>query len=208
MNRLQRHLLWWSTALTFLTGVVYGWMKYVLEPMDEWAVINHPLQPLVLKLHIVVAPAMVFAVGMVALSHIWPLWRSGLPRGRGTGVWTASIFGPLVLSGSLIQAVTAPAWLTVVTWTHVTLGILCGGLFLGHRVVVRRGIRRRKGSLNVIRDAGPGSSARSPDSRAGRRESASLQEPVSRRVPEPTTSSPGLRTTKPTARPAASNSNS
>ena len=208
MNRLQRQLLWWSTALTFLTGAVYGWMKYVLEPMDEWAVINHPLQPLVLKLHIVVAPAMVFAVGMVALSHIWPLWRSGLPRGRTTGVWTASIFGPLVLSGSLIQAVTAPVWLTVVIWIHVTLGILCTGLFLGHRVMVRRGLRRRKGSLNVIRDADPEPPDRTGHPKAGRPATTSRQEPVSRRVPEPTISSAGLRITKPTARPASSNSNS
>ena len=169
MNRLQRHVLWWSTGLTFLTGAVYGWMKYMLEPLDEWAVINHPLQPLVLKLHIVVAPTMVFAVGMVALSHIWPLWRSGLPRGRTTGIWTALTFGPLVLTGSLIQSVTAPGWLTVVTWVHVTLGLLCAGLFAGHRVMVRRGIRRRKGTLDVIRESLPESSAPSPGPAAERR---------------------------------------
>lgn len=150
MNRFQRRLLWWSTALTAASGVVYAWMKHLLEPLNEWAVINHPLQPLVLKLHIVVAPVMVFAVGLVAVNHIWALWRAGLPRGRQTGMWTAAIFGPLVFTGYLIQAVTWPLPLALLAWSHLGLGILVTGTFVGHRVAVARGLRRRRRSLTVL----------------------------------------------------------
>jgi hypothetical protein len=150
VNRFQRHLLWWSTALTALTGAVYAWMQHLMEPVGQWAVINHPLQPLVLKLHILVAPVMVFAVGMVAVNHIWALYRSGLPRGRATGIWTAAVFGPLVLSGYLIQAVTWPTVLAMLSWTHLLLGVVAGGALVGHRVAVARGLRRRKGALRVV----------------------------------------------------------
>lgn len=153
MNRFQRRLLWWSTLLTALTGGVYAWMKHMMEPVDEWAVINHPLQPWVLKAHILVAPVMVFAVGLVTMSHIWPLLKSGLPRGRQTGIWTAATFGPLVLTGYLIQAITIPLPLAVVSWTHLALGVVVTAAFLGHRVAVGRRIRQRKGALQVLKVA-------------------------------------------------------
>lgn len=41
--------------------MVYWWMKNRMEPLDAWAAINHPLQPWMLKAHILVAPLMVFA---------------------------------------------------------------------------------------------------------------------------------------------------
>lgn len=150
MNRFQRSLLWWSTLLTALTGGVYAWMKHLMDPVNEWAVINHPLQPWVLKAHILVAPVMVFAVGLVTMSHIWPLFRSGLPRGRQTGIWTAATFGPLVLSGYLIQAITLPVLLAVVSWTHLGLGVVVTAAFVGHRVAVGRRLRQRRGSLQVL----------------------------------------------------------
>lgn len=153
MNRFQRRLLWWSTLLTALTGGVYAYMKHLMEPLNEWAVINHPLQPWVLKAHILVAPVMVFAVGLVTMSHIWPLLKSGLPKGRQTGIWTAATFGPLVFTGYLIQAVTIPVLLAVVSWTHLGLGAVVTAALLGHRVAVARGIRQRRGQLKVLRMA-------------------------------------------------------
>lgn len=153
MSRVPRLLLWGSTLLTALTGLVYAWMKHLLEPVNEWAVINHPFQPWVLKLHILVAPVMVFAVGMGTMSHIWPLMRSGLPRGRLTGVWTAAAFGPLVFTGYVIQAVTIPALLAALGWAHLGLGVLVTSAFLGHRVAVSRRIRQPRGSLRVLKVA-------------------------------------------------------
>ncbi|MDT8340692.1 MAG: hypothetical protein RQ751_04195 [Longimicrobiales bacterium] len=155
MNRFQRRLLWWSTLLTAATGGVYAWMKHLMEPVDEWAVINHPLQPWVLKLHILVAPVMVFAVGMVTVTHVWPLLKAGLPRGRWTGIGTAATFGPLVLTGYLVQVVTWPRPLAILAWNHLGLGILVTAAFLGHRAAVVRGLRRRKGALSVLPSAAP-----------------------------------------------------
>jgi len=150
MTRFQRLLFWVSTAATTATGVVHFWMKYFLVASDPWAVANHPLQPLMLKLHILAAPIMLFAVGLIWTDHIWRHIRSGLPTGRRTGVLAAAVFGPLVLSGYLIQAVTAPRFLVVITWGHIALGVACGAGVVLHHYAVRRRRAVRKGELPVV----------------------------------------------------------
>jgi uncharacterized membrane protein len=158
MNPFRRRLLWLSTALTALTGVVYFWMRNLLEPVSEWSVINHPLEPWVLKAHILVAPVMLFAVGMIAWDHIWRHIRSGLPTGRRSG-WTVTLaFFPLVLTGYLLQAVTHQGVVSVLSWTHLILGIVTFAFFAYHRGVLRRRRRQRRDTgLRVVQLApGPG----------------------------------------------------
>jgi hypothetical protein len=151
MTRFQRRLLWWSTGATAVTGLVYVWMKYMLTPADPWAVANHPLQPWVLKAHILVAPVMLFAVGMVWSGHIWRHYSTKLPTGRRTGVTAGAVFLPLVFSGYLIQAVTTSWLLTAVTWLHIGLGVTCAVALIMHRQVLRRRLAVRPGRLPVIR---------------------------------------------------------
>lgn len=124
MKPFQKWLLWSSSAATGLTGVVYWWMENMMEPADAWAAINHPLQPWVLKAHIVVAPVLVFAVGLVAAEHIWRHFRAGVRRGRRSGVLAMGVFVPMVLSGYLIQAVTHVGLLEALVWVHLITGVL------------------------------------------------------------------------------------
>ena len=126
MNRFEKWLLWGSSAATAVTGVVYAWMQYMMEPVNEWAAINHPWQPWVLKAHIVVAPFLVFAVGVIATGHIWKHYRSG---------------APMVVSGYLIQAVTHVGWLRALVWAHLITGGLYSVALVWHHLVFRR--RRR-----------------------------------------------------------------
>lgn len=122
MSRFQRWILVGSSVLTGLSGVVYWWMKYRMEPLDEWAAINHPLQPWVLKAHILVAPVMVFALGVVASGHIWRHIRSQGVSRRPTGLTLVIVTLPMVFSGYLIQAVTHGGWLAVLAWIHLVTG--------------------------------------------------------------------------------------
>jgi hypothetical protein len=138
MTPFQKWLLWGSSIATAVTGVVYWWMKELMEPMSEWAVINHPLQPWVLKAHIIVAPVMVLAVGTIALDHVWKHYRSKVNRARRSGTMTMWVVGPMVFSGYLIQAVTHAGWLTAMVWVHLVTGVLyCVGL-AAHKLALRR----------------------------------------------------------------------
>lgn len=138
MKPFAKWMVWATSVGTVLTGLVYWWMDHMMEPVDEWAVINHPLQPWVLKAHILVAPALVFAVGLIAMDHIWKHFRNSVRMGRRTGVTTMMVVGPMIVSGYLIQAVTQAAWLEALGWIHVGTGVVFGvGIGL-HQLATRR----------------------------------------------------------------------
>ena len=154
MRPFQRRLVRWSSWATGITGLVYLWMEYVLVPAEPWAAINHPLQPWVLKAHILVSPVLVFAVGTIAVDHVWRHWLSGIRAGRRSGALLALVVVPMVLSGYLIQAVTHPGWLSATAWAHIGLGVLFLAGLVAHLEVFRRGRRPR-----AMEDAGSGSRA-------------------------------------------------
>lgn len=143
MTRFERWSLLGTAFLTAVTGLVYAWMKYLLEPSGPWAVINHPLQPAVLKLHIVAAPLLLFAIGLVTMRHIWKHWRSGTARGRRSGVGTMLVTAPMVLSGYLVQVVTAVPLLAVIAWAHLATGVAFAVGLAVHQVVMLRGSGER-----------------------------------------------------------------
>jgi hypothetical protein len=147
----ERILLWGSTLVVGVTGLVYAWMKYLMDPMDPYAAVNHPLQPLVLKVHLVAAPFLVFAVGLVFMQHIWRQFRSGLTRGRRSGTSTVLTLVPMVLSGYLIQTVTSDAWLWWLAMIHLATGTLFvlgfaahqASMWVKHALALRRAQRAR-----------------------------------------------------------------
>lgn len=148
MNRFEKRLLWGSSGAVILTGFVYLWMKYALTPAQPWDVVNHPLQPLVLKLHILVAPVMVFAIGMITTRHIWRHFRENVARGRRSGITAALVVVPMVVTGYLIQAVTHAGWLKAIAYAHIGFSVVFS-LGLALHYVATRNARRRQRRLPV-----------------------------------------------------------
>lgn len=125
--------MWITSVATFVTGVVYLWLKYLLVNDDPLAVVNHPLQPVVLKAHILVAPLLVFSIGMVTVRHVWRHIQSGMREGRRSGLVTMLAFAPMILTGYLIQAITQEGWLRAMAISHIALGIMYGVGLLVHQ---------------------------------------------------------------------------
>jgi hypothetical protein len=156
MNRFERWSLWTTAIATTATGVVYFWMKYLVHGDDPWAVINHPLQGVILKAHIVAAPSLVFAVGLITARHIWVHYRQGLPLGRRSGTLTALVTMPMVITGYLIQTITHPIWLNGIALSHIGLGfVFAVGLAVHFSIVRRRARRAQPGSWFDVREAAP-----------------------------------------------------
>jgi hypothetical protein len=99
-------------------------MKEMLTPPEAWAVVNHPLQPWMLKTHILVAPLQVFSVGLITSRHIWPRLKGGVKRGRASGVTAALAFLAMVISGYTLQVLTGDLLIRIVTWGHLILGVV------------------------------------------------------------------------------------
>ena len=103
MSRLQLAWLHLSVGITAITGIVFAVMKYFLRSADEFAVVNHPLQPHMLSAHVVVAPLALFILGWTFSNHMLPKTRFGDGTGRKTGASAMWLIVPMALSGYLLQ---------------------------------------------------------------------------------------------------------
>jgi hypothetical protein len=137
MNRLERWSVVVGSFLVTASGLVYLWMKYLLQSPDPFSVVNHPWQPAVLKLHILTAPLLVFGLGLIAVRHVLAHWLAGVSHARRSGIAAALTVLPMVLSGYLVQAITDARWLSITTWVHVGASLVYGAAFALHQFLVR-----------------------------------------------------------------------
>ena len=132
---MSRTLAWFlhiSNAAVGLTGLVYAWMRYAMEPSDPYAVVAHPAQPFVQHAHIWAAPFAVFALGLIWQQHIWKNWHGRSPSGRRTGIILTTTAAPMILSGYLIQTAVGPTWRAIWIVVHVATSLLWIAGYVGH----------------------------------------------------------------------------
>jgi hypothetical protein len=151
VSRFERWILIGSAVLTGASGVIYAWMKYLLTSDDPYAVVHHPLQPLVLKIHIVAAPLLIFAVGLIFTQHVVKHWRSRRPSGKISGLAIGLTAAPMILSGYLIQTVTGEILLNWLIGTHLITGTLYLIGFAVHRGRMRN-VQTRLRTVNSSDD--------------------------------------------------------
>ncbi len=123
---MKRWEAWWNhaaLAAVALTGIAYGVVRYFMHSPDPDSALGHPWQPFLLKAHIVLAPFAVFGVGLLLRRHALARRRSGEINGRRTGNSMLWLFLPLVLTGYLVQVITAREAARVMGWGHAILGV-------------------------------------------------------------------------------------
>lgn len=118
MTRAEAFTLHLATLLVGGTGLAYGWMRYLAEPSDEFAVVNHPFQPAVQHAHVLAAPLLVFGAGLIWRRHVWTRVRSGFRPRRPTGLALFVLLAPMIASGYLVQVATDPGWRLGWAWVH------------------------------------------------------------------------------------------
>ena len=133
MSRGQMVFLHLANLAVSGTGLIYAWMSYLLQPVDEWAVVNHPWQPLVQHLHVLSAPLLVFAIGLIWSVHALAKLRNGR-RGRTSGLGLMALFLPMAASGYLLQVAVDPGWRRTWIWVHDVSSLLWVGAFVFQKV--------------------------------------------------------------------------
>lgn len=155
MSAFERALLNASTGLVALSGGVYFYMKYLMKGDDPFSVFHHPLQPHALSLHVLLAPVLIFALGLIARGHIIGYFLEPRQRrGRATGLVAVSLAAPMIVSGYLMQVLTDPGPRRILCITHLAGGVLYVALFAGHLAVSRNGTRRGANGNGAARPAG------------------------------------------------------
>lgn len=138
MKRFEKWSVWVTSFLTVATGVGYFVTKYLFTSPDPYSVVGHPWQPYFLKAHILVSPLLLFALGLVAVDHVWSHWVEGVQVSRRTAIATAVSIVPMVVTGYLIQVLTAEGWVRAMAISHIAFGTLYGVGLVLHNWIVRR----------------------------------------------------------------------
>jgi len=121
------------------TGLVWAWMRYFVAPADEFALVNHPWEPQVASLHILSAPALIFATGLIWQNHAWAKIRTGLRTRRKTGLLLAISIFPMIASGYLLQTAVHETAREIWLWAHLATSGLWGVSYLTHHALRRNG---------------------------------------------------------------------
>lgn len=117
MNRIEVWFVHISSILVGTTGLVYGIMRYLMEPENQFSVVNHPWQPGFQHFHILVAPFLIFAFGLIWKTHVYDHYRRGIKSSRRSGIGLMLTMTPMAVSGYLIQVSVMDFWRT--TWVIV-----------------------------------------------------------------------------------------
>lgn len=107
-----------------LSGLVYAYFIYLVPPFDEFSNVSSPWQPLLHELHILTAPLLIFAVGMIWVTHAWAKVKSGNPARRCTGLFLLASAWPMIASGVIIQVVTEPVATRFWKQAHLWISVL------------------------------------------------------------------------------------
>jgi hypothetical protein len=173
VTRFEAWLLHLSNLLVGGTGLVYAWMRYLAEPADEFAIVNHPLQPTFQHAHILVAPLLVFGLGLVWRRHVATRVLGGHKPRRTTGLGLALTVAPMVASGYLLQTAESEGWRTAWIVVHLVTSGLWLAAYGAHLVKRRYAVGRPPAVSAPPAEAaappvsGPASSSRSPSGTRG-----------------------------------------
>jgi hypothetical protein len=135
---MKRWEAWWNHAALVaisLSGLLYGIFKYGVPGPDPDSRAGHPLQPVWLKSHVLLAPFAVFGVALLLRRHALARIRSGEQNGRRSGIAMLWIFAPLALTGYLIQVLVERSATHAAGYTHAALGTL---FVLGYAIHPKR----------------------------------------------------------------------
>lgn len=147
---------WAFTLLALLvsaTGVVYLWMQYGMTTSDPFAVVNHPLQPLVLHLHVMAAPWLILLFGILINAHVSKKLGERPVSNRRTGVVSVATFVAMTFSGYGLQVFTDPAWTRAMLVLHLASSGTFVLAYLLHLYIGLRVARDRRAEDNGTRRA-------------------------------------------------------
>lgn len=144
MSRFERWALRVGALLAVTTGVGLGLVRYLGGVEGEFGPEPSPHLPAWQHAHVLVVPALVFAIGLAVAGHARGLFERKRKPGRRSGFAVFALAVPLVFGGELIQVLTDAGLRAWAGWIHAGLGGVFALAWLVHwgkRLKLRRPLR-------------------------------------------------------------------
>jgi len=128
-----------SNSAVIATGLWLYWSKNFAEKTDPYSNVGGPGEVLAHNTHILAAPFLVFAAGLLWKIHIWPrfqqlsLSKMGILKGM-SGLFMLLTLVPMILSGALIQVTTGEAARKIWIGIHVFSSLIWVAASLFHLI--------------------------------------------------------------------------
>lgn len=137
MSRWQKYSFSVASGIVTISGAAYFWMKYMMRTDDPFAVVNHPLQPSMLRLHVLAAPAFLVLFGILVNSHVAARIGRDVPNRR-SGMIALVTIAIMTISGYLLQVVTSETWQRACVIAHLASGVVFALSYVTHLAVSAR----------------------------------------------------------------------
>lgn len=118
MNRVEAWAFHVANVSVAVTGLFYAWTVYFATNDDPYA-LSHPWQAPFQHAHVIVAPILVFCVGVLWRSHAAERLRSNVRDRRFSGWSLLASFAPAAMSGYALQTATDDTWREVWVFVHL-----------------------------------------------------------------------------------------
>jgi hypothetical protein len=139
LSRRHRLVLYTSTLILFLTGLVWAWLHYFHRTEGELGPEFDPMEPWLLKAHGAAAMVSLIVLGTLLTVHVKRGWQAKLNRSSGTGVLT--LFGVLIVSGYALYYVGEEKIRALVSNIHLLVGLGMPAVLILHIILGRRAYR-------------------------------------------------------------------
>ena len=133
MTRPESLFLRAAHGAVALTGLAWAWMILFAPDTDPYSAVRHPWQPSMQSAHLLAAPLLILAVGLIWKSHAWSRIRSGFRSRRRSGLLLALLFLPMAASGYLLEVSVEESWRLAWRWIHLATSLLWIGAWVLHR---------------------------------------------------------------------------
>jgi hypothetical protein len=116
------------------SGLAYFWLKYMAKHPDPYSSAGHPWEPAAHNLHVLVSPLLIFAVGLIWMTHVWRKLYRHRQRRRRTGVMITVLFAPMAVSAYFLQISVDDSWRKIWVVVHLAASALWVLGYLAHLV--------------------------------------------------------------------------
>ena len=149
LKRLQRYFLYAVLALLFLSGVAWTYWTYLAATPGDF---ETTAKAWAMKIHGVVAMAVLVLIGMLLSGHVKFAWRAR--RNRANGSVFLSVFAVLTVTGYGLYYAGGETLREWTSWIHLVVGLALPILLLIHIFLGRR--TRPSGQLRIPSRFAPG----------------------------------------------------